>query len=153
MSDPSDFQHMAEALRLAAEAAAQGEVPVGAVVVHEGRVISRGWNRREQDQDFTAHAELIAMREAATALQSWRLVGCTVYVTLEPCAMCAGAMVQARVHRCVWGAPDPKGGFLGTLGDLSQDARLNHRFNVTPHLLADESRALLQGFFRGLRRS
>lgn len=152
MSDPSDVQHMAEALRLAERAAAEGEVPVGAVVVHGGEVISRGWNRREQDDDFSAHAELIAMREAARHLGSWRLVGCTVFVTLEPCAMCAGAMVQARIDRCVWGAPDPKGGFLGTLGDLSQDSRLNHRFAVTGGVLHDPCAAVLRAFFRGLRR-
>ena len=152
MSDSNDVQFMREALLLARRAAEEGEVPVGAVVVHEGRILARGWNRREQDRDFTAHAELLAMRDAARELGSWRLVGCAVFVTLEPCAMCAGAMVQARVDRCVWGAPDPKGGFLGTLGDLSQDPRLNHRFEVTGGVLAEEGAAELQSFFRGLRR-
>lgn len=143
---------MEEALALAERAASEGEVPVGAVVVHEGKVIGVGWNRREQDQDFSAHAEFIAMREAAKVLGSWRLIDCTVYVTLEPCPMCAGAMVQARVGRCVFAAADPKAGFLGTMADLSAWPGLNHRFEVVPGLLAEESAALLQSFFRKLRR-
>ena len=143
---------MEEALALAARAASEGEVPVGAVVVHEGRVIGRGYNRREQDQDFAAHAEFIAMREAQSSLSSWRLVDCTVYVTLEPCPMCAGAMVLSRIHRCVFGTTDPKGGFLGTVGDLSQHPALNHRFEVVPGLLAESAAAQLQSFFRALRR-
>ena len=156
MSDPVDIEvmngFMEEALALAKRAASEGEVPVGAVVAQAGRVIAVGWNRREQDQDFTAHAELIAMREAARALGSWRLVGCTVYVTLEPCPMCAGAMVQARVERCVYGAADPKAGFLGTLADLSAWPGLNHRVEVVPGVLAEPSAALLRSFFRELRR-
>jgi tRNA(Arg) A34 adenosine deaminase TadA len=156
MSDPVDIDvlkgFMEEALALAAQAAAEGEVPVGAVVVHAGKVIAVGWNRREQDQDFSAHAEFIAMREAARVLGSWRLVDCTVFVTLEPCPMCAGAMVQARVGRCVFAAADPKAGFVGSLADLSAWPGLNHRFEVTSGVLAEESAAMLQSFFRGLRR-
>lgn len=144
---------MNEALALAAHAASLGEVPVGAVVVREGEIIARGYNRRELDQDFSAHAELIAMREAAKALGSWRLVGCTVYVTLEPCPMCAGALVLSRVDRCVFGAYDPKGGFLGTLGDLSQHPGLNHRFPVVGGVCHDACAGMLKEFFRALRRS
>jgi tRNA(adenine34) deaminase len=152
MIDSVDERFMEEALALAALAASQGEVPVGAVVVFEGQVIARGYNRREQDQDFSAHAELLAMRDAARHLGSWRLCDCTVFVTLEPCPMCAGAMVQARVGRCVFGTTDPKGGFLGTCGDLSRHPAMNHRFEVVPGVLASASAALLQSFFRELRR-
>ena len=142
---------MEEALSLARQAAEVGEVPVGSVVVFEGRVIASAHNRRELDQDPCAHAELLAMRLAAKEVGSWRLEGCTVYVTLEPCAMCAGAMVLARVERCVYGCTDPKGGFLGTLGDLSAHPDLNHRFEVTPGVLADECAHELRSFFRRLR--
>ena len=150
--EPSDLQYMEEALDLARAAAAQGEVPVGAVVVYDGRVVGRGGNRREQDQDFAAHAEFLAMREAAAALGTWRLSDCTVYVTLEPCPMCAGAMVLGRVERCVFGAYDPKGGFLGTLDDLSNHPGLNHRFEVKGGVMAEVSGELLKSFFRQLRR-
>lgn len=143
---------MADALALASEAAAEGEVPVGAVVVFDGRVVGVGANRRERDQDFAAHAEFLAMRHAAQALGTWRLTGCTVYVTLEPCPMCAGAMVLSRIDRCVFGASDPKGGFVGSLGDLSCQPGLNHAFEVTGGVMADESSALLKAFFRTLRR-
>jgi tRNA(adenine34) deaminase len=147
-----DDQHFMDlALAQAAAAASMGEVPVGAVVVHEGRVISQAHNRREVDADPTAHAELIAMREAAAALGDWRLEECTVYVTLEPCAMCAGLMVNARVQRCVYGATDPRGGFLGTLGDLSSHSVLNHRFEVTAGVRAEESAEVLRTFFRKVR--
>lgn len=149
--DPIDLAYMEEALALAARAASEGEVPVGAVVVHDGRVIARGWNRREQDQCFTGHAELLAMQEAAKVLGSWRLSGCTVYVTLEPCPMCAGAMVQARIDRCVYGAFDPKAGFCGSLGDLSAWPGLNHRFQVTGGVQLEASVALLRQFFGRLR--
>ena len=136
----------------AKEAAGLGEVPVGAVVVRDGEVVARGHNLRETHQDPTAHAELLAVRRAAEALGSWRLEGCTVYVTLEPCAMCAGAMVLARVDRCVYGCADPKGGFLGTLADLSRWPGLNHTFEVVPGVLEAECGALLRGFFRDLRK-
>lgn len=143
---------MKEALALADSAAALGEVPVGAVVVHEGRVIGRGYNLRETEQDPTVHAELVAMREAARHLGTWRLSGCTVVVTLEPCPMCAGAMVLSRIDRCVYGCTDPKGGFLGTLVDLSRFPGLNHQFEVTPGVLADEASERLKRFFRDLRK-
>jgi tRNA(adenine34) deaminase len=139
------------ALAQAAAAAAMGEVPVGAVVVHQGVVISAAHNRREVDGDPTAHAELIAMREAAQVLGDWRLEDCTVYVTLEPCAMCAGLMVNARVLRCVYAATDPRGGFLGTLGDLSSHPVLNHRFEVTAGVRSEEAAEALQSFFRSVR--
>ncbi len=139
------------ALAQAAAAAEMGEVPVGAVVVHEGKVISSAHNRREVDGDPSAHAEFIAMREAAQVLGDWRLEGCTVYVTLEPCAMCAGLMVNARVPRCVYAATDPRGGFLGTLGDLSSHPVLNHRFEVTAGVRAEEAAEVLRSFFRRVR--
>jgi len=139
------------ALAEAAAAAEMGEVPVGAVVVHKGKVISRAHNRREVDGDPTAHAELMAMRDAASVLGDWRLEDCTVYVTLEPCAMCAGLMVNARVQRCVYAATDPRGGFLGTLGDLSSHPVLNHRFEVTSGVRAEEAADMLRSFFRKVR--
>ncbi len=142
---------MAIALEEARAAAAEGEVPIGAVVVCEGAVVARAHNRRESDHDPTAHAELIAIREAAQRLGRWRLSDCTVYVTLEPCPMCAGAMHQARIERLVYGAADPKAGAVGTLYDLSNDERLNHRFSVTSGVLADESAELLREFFGRLR--
>ena len=144
---------MAEALALADEAGELGEVPVGALVVQEDRVLGRGFNRRESRQDPTAHAEIIAIRQAAEALGSWRLEGCTVIVTLEPCPMCAGAMVLARVHRCVYGCADPKGGFLGTVGDLSNLEGLNHRFEVVSGVMANQCSGRLSEFFRHLRKS
>jgi len=150
----SDLEHaafMREALALADTAAELGEVPVGAVVVRDGRIVGRGHNRREIDHDPTAHAEILAIRDAAGRLGSWRLDGCCLYVTLEPCPMCAGAMVLARVDGCVFGCTDPKGGFLGTLADLSSHPGLNHRFSVVPGVLADEASYRLRQFFRSLR--
>ena len=144
---------MQQAMSLARRAAELDEVPVGAIVVRNGEVIAEAHNLRERDQDPTAHAELIAMRMASEKLGSWRLEGCTVYVTLEPCAMCAGAMVLARIERCVYGCTDPKGGFLGTLGDLSAHPDLNHRFEVTPGVRAEECADELRSFFRRLRAS
>jgi tRNA(adenine34) deaminase len=147
-----DESHMRVALDEACLAAADGEVPIGAVVVCDGAVVARAHNRRENDRDPTAHAELLAIRAAARSLGRWRLSGCTVYVTLEPCPMCAGAMHQARVDRLVFGALDPKAGAVGSLYDLSDDRRLNHRFDVTSGVLEDESSALLKAFFARLRR-
>lgn len=147
----ADETFMALALDEARRAEGLGEVPIGAVVVCDGAVVASGCNRREADHDPAGHAELIAVREAARKLERWRLSDCTVYVTLEPCPMCAGLMHQARIARCVFGAPDPKAGALGTLYDLSDDDRLNHRFDVTRGVLADESAGLLQEFFRRLR--
>lgn len=143
---------MAMALEEAAAAATIGEVPIGAVVVCDGAVVARAHNHREIDRDPTAHAEMLAIREASSKLGRWRLSDCTVYVTLEPCPMCAGAMHAARIGRLVYGAPDPKAGAVGTLYDLSSDERLNHRFEYTPGVLAAESAALLRSFFATLRR-
>ena len=146
-----DEKFMREALAEARAAAAVGEVPIGAVVVCAGEIIARAHNRRELDQDPSAHAEFAALCAAAQALGRWRLSDCTVYVTLEPCCMCAGLMVNARVGRCVYGASDAKAGALGSLYDLNADSRLNHRFNVTAGVLADECRAVLSSYFASLR--
>lgn len=148
-----DEKFMREALAEARAAAAVGEVPIGAVVVRDGEVVARAHNRRELDQDPSAHAEFAAVCAAAQALGRWRLFDCTVYVTLEPCCMCAGLMVNARVGRCVYSAADAKAGALGSLYDLNVDSRLNHRFNVTAGVLADECRELLSSYFGGLRRA
>ena len=129
-------------MRLAIEQAkiaeSYDEVPIGAVVVYEGEVIASGYNRRELDEDPAGHAEFIALKKASEKLGHWRLSGCTVYVTLEPCLMCAGLMYQSRIDRCVYGAKDPKAGALGTLYQINEDERLNHRFEVTPCVLEDE---------------
>ena len=146
-----DEKFMREALAEARAAAAVGEVPIGAVVVRAGEIVARAHNRRELDQDPSAHAEFLALCATAQALGRWRLFDCTVYVTLEPCCMCAGLMVNARVGRCVYGATDVKAGALGSLYDLNADSRLNHRFNVTAGVLADECREVLSGYFAGLR--
>ena len=127
------------------------DVPVGAVVARGDEVLARAGNRRERNQDPTAHAEILALREAASALDTWRLEGCVLYVTLEPCAMCAGAVVLSRVDRLVYGAADPKAGFAGSLGDLVQHRRLNHRAIVTAGVLADECGGLLRDFFEARR--
>ena len=147
----ADERFMRLALEEARRAAAEGEVPIGAVVVLDGAVISSAHNRRELDHDPSAHAEFRAMTEAAQKLGRWRLSGCTVYVTLEPCLMCAGLMVNARIDRCVYGAPDPKGGALGTLFDVSHDRRLNHEFAVTSGVLEDECASFLREFFQARR--
>ena len=146
-----DEKFMREALAEARAAAAVGEVPIGAVVVCDGEIVARAHNRRELDQDPSAHAEFAALCAAARSLGRWRLSDCTVYVTLEPCCMCAGLMVNARVGRCVYGASDAKAGALGSLYDLNADSRLNHRFNVTAGVLADECREVLSDYFSGLR--
>lgn len=146
-----DERFMREALVEAHAAAAEGEVPIGAVVVYEGEIIARAHNRRELDEDPSAHAEFSAMVAAARALGRWRLTGCTVYVTLEPCVMCAGLMVNARVTRCVYGAADPKAGALGSLYQLNVDRRLNHAFEVTAGVLSNECAGVLKAFFAELR--
>lgn len=146
-----DEKFMREALAEARAAAAVGEVPIGAVAVRAGEIVARAHNRRELDQDPSAHAEFAALCAAAQSLGRWRLSDCTVYVTLEPCCMCAGLMVNARVGRCVYGAADAKAGALGSLYDLNADSRLNHRFNVTAGVLADECREVLSDYFSGLR--
>ena len=160
----NDEGYMRMALEEAQAAADAGEVPIGAVVVYapvdpatrralaEPRVIARGRNTREEAKNPAGHAEFSAMLDAARELGVWRLTGCTVYVTLEPCLMCAGLMHQARIDRCVWGAPDPKAGALGTLYEVHADERLNHNFNVTGGVLQDECASLLSEFFRARRK-
>ncbi len=147
----SDLTYMAMAMEEARDAAAMGEVPIGAVVVCDGAVVARAHNRRETDKDPLAHAEILAIREAAARLERWRLSDCTLYVTLEPCPMCAGAMHQARIDRLVYATTDSKAGAVGSLYDLSDDERLNHRFAVTTGVLAQESAELLRAFFADLR--
>lgn len=141
------------AIDLAEEAAVQGEVPVGAVVLVEGKIIGRGANQRESSQDPFAHAEIIAMREAAAAVGSWRLENATLYVTLEPCPMCAGAIINARVPTVVYGCDDPKAGAARTLYNLLEDQRLNHRCEVISGVRAEKAASLLSAFFASLRRS
>ncbi len=142
-----DERYMRVALDEAFAAAEEGEVPVGAVVVQEGRIIGRGHNQRETLNDPTAHAEMIAITAAASALQSWRLEGCTLYVTLEPCPMCAGAIVQARIERLVFGALDPKAGACVSLYEIPSDRRLNHRSEIVGPVLSGECGQILQDFF------
>ncbi len=142
---------MREAIAEAMAAEAHDDVPIGAVVVRDGEIIARGHNRREVDRDPTAHAEILALRDAAQAVGSWRLDGCTLYVTLEPCAMCAGAMVLARLPRLVFGADDPKAGAVGALYDIPRDPRLNHNVEVVRGVLGDACGAPLRAFFRAQR--
>ena len=139
------------ALEEARAAAAGGDVPVGAVVVRSDEILGRAGNARERDQDPTAHAEILALRRASEALGTWHLEGCAMVVTLEPCAMCAGAIVLARIDRLVYGASDPKAGFAGSLGDLVRDGRLNHEVDVTVGVLADECGEMLRAFFADRR--
>jgi len=148
-----DEQGMRAALREAVAAAEADEVPVGCIIVHEGLIVGRGHNQVERLQDATAHAEIVAIGAASAAVGSWRLTGCTAYVTLEPCAMCAGAMVLARVTRLVYGAADPKAGGCGSVLDVIHEPRLNHRVQVVSGLLAEECGDLLRGFFERKRRT
>lgn len=148
-----DREFMLAALELGREAALAGEVPVGALVVRGGEILGRGSNRTVRDQDPTAHAEMVAIRAAAAALRSWRLSDCTLYVTVEPCAMCAGAIVLARLARLVFGAWDEKAGMVGSVADLVRHPRLNHRPEVTAGVLEAECAALLRQFFAERRRS
>ena len=147
-----DEQGMRAALREARASAGADEVPVGCVVVHGGMIVGRGHNQVESLNDATAHAEILAIGAASNALQSWRLNECSLYVTLEPCAMCAGAVVLARVGRLVYGAEDPKAGACGSVLDVIHEPRLNHRVEVTGGVLADECGRLLKGFFARKRR-
>jgi tRNA(adenine34) deaminase len=151
-TEPTDSAWMDRALGLARQAAALGEVPVGAVAVKDGQVLGEGFNRREADKDPLAHAEVLALQAAARSLGAWRLTGVTLYVTLEPCAMCAGALVQSRLTRLVFGTVDPKAGAVGSLYDLARDARHNHRVEVLSGVKSEECGALLKTFFRALRR-
>ncbi len=143
---------MREAIAQALVARSLGEVPIGAVIVRDGEIVGAGYNLRETRRDPTAHAEMIAIREASERLGAWRLLGCSLYVTLEPCPMCAGAILQSRVERVVYGASDPKAGCVGTLMDLLQDTRFNHRLPWRSGVLQEECASLLTDFFRGLRR-
>jgi len=151
MASDADRALMEVALDQARAAAEAGDVPVGAVVARGGEVLARSGNAREHAQDPTAHAEILALRRAAVMVGSWHLEGCTMYVTLEPCAMCAGGIVLARVDRVVFGTPDPKAGFAGSLGNLVQDERLNHRVDLATGVEADASASLLRDFFRDRR--
>ena len=146
-----DIRFMRLALNQARKAASLGEVPVGCVIVRDGAVVGRGFNRRETRQDPLGHAEIYALRQAARKTGSWRLTGCEMFVTLEPCAMCAGAIVLARIARLVFTVPDPKAGYCGSLGNLVDDRRLNHRVRVESGVEADKARDLMKSFFRELR--
>jgi len=151
MTNEHDERWMEDALRLASMAQVADEVPVGAVVVREGKIVGRGWNQPISAKDPTAHAEIIAMREAASELGNYRLAGCHLYVTLEPCAMCAGAMVHARIARLVYGARDAKAGAAGGALVVLNHPKLNHHVEVTPGVLAGRSMEMLQAFFRERR--
>ncbi len=148
---PRDIEWMTRALEMAELAASRGEVPVGAVLTKDDVVVAEGHNLTVTANDPTAHAEVVVIREAARKLGDWRLTECTLYVTLEPCAMCAGALVLSRLKRLVFGASDPKAGMVGSLGNLVQDERLNHRVEVAGGALADEAGDLLKDFFRARR--
>jgi tRNA(adenine34) deaminase len=146
-----DEHYMLEAIKAAQIAEENGDVPIGAVIVYENQVIGRAYNQREQLNDPTAHAEIIALTQAAAFIESWRLHGCTIYVTLEPCTMCAGALVLGRLDRLVYGCDDPKTGAVKSLYNIVQDERLNHRLDVTAGVLADRCSQQLQAFFQRRR--
>jgi tRNA(adenine34) deaminase len=150
-ADQEDIAWMGRALEQAQLALELGEVPVGAVAIYENQIIGTGFNRKESDQDPTAHAEMIALRQAARKLGNWRLIGVTLYCTLEPCPMCAGAMIQGRLQRLVYGAPDTRFGADGTVIEVLSEPAFNHRVQVTSGVLAEEAGDLLQRFFRRLR--
>jgi tRNA(adenine34) deaminase len=149
----NDEKYMQKALLEAKKAYVKGEVPVGAVIVHDDKIIGRGYNKREELNDALAHAEIIAIKRACKRMKNWRLSGATIYVTLEPCPMCAGALVNARIKRLVFGATDPKAGAAGSVMDVVQNDKLNHRMEVTGGVLEDSCRQLLQQFFNDLRQS
>jgi tRNA(adenine34) deaminase len=151
LANDKDREYMRLALEQARKASAQGEVPIGAVLVRDGQVLAQAHNFRETWQDPTAHAEIVAIREAATQSGSWRLTDTTLYVTLEPCAMCIGAIILARISRLVFGAMDPKAGACGSIFDLPAERRLNHRVEVIGGVLEQESQEILQMFFKNLR--
>ncbi|HEY2460090.1 MAG TPA: tRNA adenosine(34) deaminase TadA [Candidatus Acidoferrum sp.] len=148
---PADLEFMHEALAEARSAAKAGEVPIGAILVQDGKILARSGNRTIRDCDPTAHAEIIVLREAARLRANYRLAATTLYVTLEPCAMCAGAMIQARVPRIVYGCDDPKGGAVHSCFEVFNHPRLNHRPEILPHILAADSATLLQTFFASRR--
>ncbi|MCM3740102.1 tRNA adenosine(34) deaminase TadA [Oceanobacillus luteolus] len=147
----TDEKFMLEAIKEAKKAREMAEVPIGAVIVHEGEIIARGHNLRETSQETLSHAELIAIAEANEKIGSWRLEDCTLYVTLEPCPMCAGAIVQSRIKRVVYGAPDPKAGCAGTLFNLLEEPRFNHQTELESGVMQDECASLLTDFFKALR--
>ena len=148
---PTDFHFMSRALELAQWAESQGEVPVGAVIVKDNQIIAEGWNQPIKTHDPSAHAELLAMRDAAKKLENYRLLDTTLYVTLEPCAMCAGAMVHARIGRLVYAAADPRAGAAGTIFNIVQHESLNHRVQITSGVMETECASLLRSFFRARR--
>lgn len=148
---PTDIDYMQIALEEARAAAAAGEVPIGAVLVHEEKIIARSGNRTIRDNDPTAHAEIVAIRAASHALNNYRLSGASLYVTLEPCAMCAGAMIQARISKLIYGADDPRGGAVRACFEVLSHPRLNHQVAFVPGVLAEESASLLQSFFAARR--
>lgn len=147
----SDEHFMREALRLARKAATQDEVPIGAVIVHEGKIIARSWNQVETLKDATAHAEMIALTQAQSSMGDWRLSECDLYVTKEPCPMCAGALVHCRIRRVIFGCPDTKGGAAGGFWNLLQTENLNHRAEITPGILGEDCVQILKTFFRDAR--
>lgn len=151
MPNTPDKEFMQIAIKEAQIAEENGDVPIGAVIVYENQIIGRAYNQREQLQDPTAHAEIIALTQAAAFIESWRLHGCTMYVTLEPCTMCAGALVLSRIDRLVYGCDDPKAGAIKSLYNIVNDERLNHIIKVTSGVLAEECSGLLQQFFRRRR--
>ncbi len=151
INSKADERFMKIAIEQAQIAQENGDVPIGAVIVHNDTIIAKAYNQREQLQDPTAHAEIIALTQAAAARQSWRLEGCTMYVTLEPCPMCAGALVLARIERLVYGCDDAKTGAVKSLYNIVQDDRLNHKIEVTSGVLADDCSKLLQQFFQNRR--
>ena len=152
INEKDDYYFMKRALMQAKCAYNMGEVPVGAVVVKDGKIIARGFNRRETDNDPTAHAELLAVKRAARKLNSWRLNGCTLYVTLEPCPMCSGMIINSRIDKVVFGAYDPKAGCCTTLYHLCNDERFNHRVQVLGGVMQDECAAILSDFFKDKRK-
>jgi len=147
----ADFEFVRQAIEEARAAAATGEVPIGAVMTHEGKIIARAGNRTIRDGDPTAHAEMVVLREASRVLRNYRLAGTTLYVTVEPCSMCAGAMIQARIPRLVYGCDDPKGGAVRSCFEILSDPRLNHQVDVTSGVLATDCAVLLQSFFAARR--
>ena len=151
--DVLDKQFMKAAIDQAQIALENGDVPIGSVIIHQNNIIAKGYNQRHKLNDPTAHAEIIALTAAAEYIGNWRLHGCSIYVTLEPCCMCAGAMVLARLDRLVFGCRDPKGGACGSLYNIVQDKRLNHRLEITEGVLAEDCAKLLQDFFKKKRNS
>lgn len=147
----TDEKYMKEALRLAKKAYSLGEVPIGCVIVYEGKIIGRGYNRRKTDKNTLSHAELMAIKKASKVIGDWRLEGCTMYVTLEPCQMCAGACVQARIDRVVIGCMSPKSGCAGSILNILQREEFNHQVDITKGILEEESSVMLSSFFSELR--